>query len=118
METIDPSIFSAVFDETIEILAYIPAFTNDAGDKIPAQYITSTTATGNLQDITNESANQTGAGIYHAGDMHLYTSADIRPIDRVKISGDIWQVSARIARSRMLAPGRNQYIVRRVTTNL
>ncbi len=117
METIDPSIF-AIFDTPIEILAYTPASTSDTGDKIPAQYTTSTTTTGNLQDITNESINQAPAGMYHAGDMHLYTAATLQPLDRVRIDEEIWQVSALIAKSRMIAPGRNQYIVRRVTANL
>lgn len=116
MITIDPSLFT-IFDDPIEIIQYTPASTSEAGDKIPAQYVTSTSATGNLQDITNESINQAPSGTYHTGDMHLYTSASLKPLDRVKINEDIWQVSAIIAQSRMIAPGRNQYIVRRVTVD-
>ena len=98
-------------------LQHTPAYTGFDGIRHPAGYTEVGSIEGDLQDISADELTRDTAGIYHAGDARIYTSAELAPQDRIREStGPEWEVVAFVSRSRLFSPARNEYLLRRIDT--
>ncbi len=117
MTITNSSIFS-VFDSPIVLLRQTPAQTLASGDRVPAYYTAIREFYGDLQDGylrgSSEGLRQSDMGTYHSGEMQLWTEEQLELGDRLRISGELWEVTECALRARLLEPGRDQYIVKRI----
>jgi len=118
MTIINTSIFS-IFDSPIILLRQTPAQTSASGDRVPAYYTAIREFYGDLQDgyLRGGSGGliqQSDVGIYHSGGMQLWTEEQLELGDRLRISGELWEVTECATRARLLEPGRDQYLIKRL----